>query len=698
MSRSYQVSVQLDRYPQEFAATIGAKQGLPLTRCLLAVGDTVYAGTDEGLFTLTPQGAQPASPALAGPVTALCLAKGRLTAATPQGVVALADDGWQAVDQPADVLAMAGSDRLLAIAGNDGLRLVRDSVEHVPYPAAAEVQGIAVGPKEEVYLATSAGLWRCDGGWQTFGAGEENKGMASTDARAVWVDRFGHALVGTAAGLELFDGQGWWERLQGKPAGLPYEDVTCLTTLGAVTWLGTRRGLIRLEGAEWDYYANRRWLPDDEVLAVAATGDAVYALTPAGVGCIYTQMMTLEEKAAYFEDRIQKRHYRLAYVADCHLPDPDDFDNFIYEASDNDGLWTSIYVAAEIYRYVATGSPEARARATKSLNAMLDLERKCSLRGYIARALVRKDEPNTHKSGGEWHDTADGLYEWKGDVSSDEYVGHFWVYPLFYDLVANEEEKAQIRAVAKEATDYVIDNGLVVLDVDGKPTTWGVWAPQYINDDPKCRSERGLNSLIFLAQLRAVHHMTGEQRYLDLYRQLIEQHHYALNTIYQKVLPPIDMNHSDDEMAWCGYWPLLAYEDDPDLRRIFTLSFEHSFKIERPEHNPWFNFAYGDLTGKMVDLEECVKVLRDFPMDLRTWRIENSQRADLTRNPYEEMFERGRPCSTTAIPADERRTMRWNGAPYRMDDGGNGTSEDDGATFLLCYWYGRACGYLVEAR
>ena len=31
---------------------------------------------------------------------------------------------------------------------------------------------------------------------------------------------------------------------------------------------------------------------------------------------------------------------------------------------------------------------------------------------------------------------------WKGDTSSDEMTGHFYALPIFYDLVADEQQKA----------------------------------------------------------------------------------------------------------------------------------------------------------------------------------------------------------------------------------------------------------------
>ena len=57
-----------------------------------------------------------------------------------------------------------------------------------------------------------------------------------------------------------------------------------------------------------------------------------------------------------------------------------------------------------------------------------------------------------HGSGGypaEWHDTADGLFEWKGDTSSDELCSQYYAVMCFLDLVAPAEmEQAKIICAA----------------------------------------------------------------------------------------------------------------------------------------------------------------------------------------------------------------------------------------------------------
>lgn len=94
------------------------------------------------------------------------------------------------------------------------------------------------------------------------------------------------------------------------------------------------------------------------------------------------------------------------------------------------------------------------------------------------------------------------------------------VYPLVYALVAETaEEKARARNLIYNIVHYIVENGFVLIDVTGKPTTWfhflvffslprGKWSPQYLNDDITWYDERGLNSLQILSWLLSAYHHT----------------------------------------------------------------------------------------------------------------------------------------------------------------------------------------------
>ena len=81
-------------------------------------------------------------------------------------------------------------------------------------------------------------------------------------------------------------------------------------------------------------------------------------------------------------------------------------------------------------------------------------------------------------------------------------------------------------------------------------------------------------------------------------RELIQEHGYALNTVDQKITKEGHVNHSDDELAFLSYYPLLRYERDPHLRALYLSSLERSWQIERPERCSLWNVIYGALAAR----------------------------------------------------------------------------------------------------
>ena len=128
----------------------------------------------------------------------------------------------------------------------------------------------------------------------------------------------------------------------------------------------------------------------------------------------------------------------------------------------------------------------------------------------------------------------------------------------------------------------------------GKPTTWGIWAPEKLNHDLSRFEDRGLNSLEILSFLTVAEYITGKPRYREKRRELIEKHAYATNAVGQKhVWPTNEINHSDDELAFLSYYPLMVIEREAALRQKYLASIKRSWMFERPERSPLFNLIYG---------------------------------------------------------------------------------------------------------
>jgi hypothetical protein len=487
----------------------------------------------------------------------------------------------------------------------------------------------------------------------------------------------------------------------------PYQTIQAGVRLDDGTfWIASKSGLFtrRPMDKRWRLYHSRRWLLDDDVTDVSVSKDGVIsAQTRAGVSRLAWHPETFTKKMDDMHALLRKHHLREGLVGRIALNKPGDLQaGYTQHDDDNDGLWTSLYVAAEAFRFGVTGAPSAKANAWQSLQALMFLERITGISGFCARSILPSSAPKPR--GGEWYNSDDGKWWWKGDTSSDELVGHYFAYAVYFNIAADLEQKEGIRKVVARITDHIIDHGYNYVGPPGKPTTWGVWAPEKLNRDFRRVGDRGLNSLEILDFLKVAHQITGNAKYHEAAKQLIDKYGYAANTILQKTIWPPTVNHSDDELGFLSYYPLLWYERDPDLRRYYLASIERSWRIEKPEISPLFDFIYASelqastwkqpdqrptealVSPARYDHDACVRWFQHVPSDLFEWTIRNSDRNDL---PEQKLSRHRHPITDLVLPIEERRVMRWNGDPYELDGGNGGRGRDDGTFILLPYWMGR---------
>lgn len=476
-----------------------------------------------------------------------------------------------------------------------------------------------------------------------------------------------------------------------EPRPFPLSEVTSQVRAsdGAV-WTGTRRGLIRYQPTapaadQVQYFHSRRYLWDDHVLHLAAGESAsVWVRTNTGVSHIRLEPMTLMRKAALFEDRVAKRHYRHGLVASSNLLTPGDLSTNQLDPSDNDGLWTAMYAAAECFRYAVTKSPEALERATRSTEAVLFLESVTGRSGYPARSFIKRGE--WRPQGGVWHWTADGEYEWKADTSSDEIVGHFYLFGIAHDLLPDPALRRRIAATAARIADHIAAHRWNLTDIHGQPTYWGRWSPEYF-ETPRGKPDAPLNALEILSFFKTAHHITGEERFDAIYKKLALEMNYAEMTTRLLELRQV-INYSDEELAMLPFYLLFRYEKDAKLVALYRRALDQWWQNIQRENNPLWNFIYQTASpAAKVDLAAAVHTLYRIPLELVTWTVDNSHRADIVWEKNNDRFRQ--PQSVNFLPPDERPVMKWNGNPFRVSGGNGGRSEDDGAFFLLPYWMGR---------
>jgi hypothetical protein len=480
------------------------------------------------------------------------------------------------------------------------------------------------------------------------------------------------------------------------PAALQQSGPARAVSSDGAVWTGSAHGATRIDPKapprdRTQYFAGKRYLPDDDVQQLAADQAAgMWVRTKTGVSHIELRTMTLAAKAALFEDRVHARHDRHGLVSPSNLRVPGDLSTNQMRDDDNDGLWTSMYAAAECFRYAVTHSPEALANATKSAEAALFLEEVAGKRGFPARSYIRKGEPMP--GDGEWHWTPDGQYYWKGGTSSDEIVGHFFLYGVATDLLPDAALKKRIALTAARIMDHILDHGYYLIDVTGKPTTWGRWSRTYFHQNP---GDSALNAMELLSFLKTAAHITGNPRYAREYRKAANDLEYArLANRYKEMREEI--NYSDEELAMLSFYNLFRYETGRDLlNRYYRPALNGWWENIVREENPLWTFIYAMAQPHApADIQAAARTLYRMPIDTIEWTVRNSNREGLIMDPAADRFERRQ--ARNLLPPDERPVMKWNSNPFDIDGGSDGRGEDDGAAFLLPYWMGRYHGFLLD--
>ena len=616
------------------------------------------------------------------------------------------DPATWAVGPAAKVLRMSLIPARVAMTIGDGDRELLQT--HAPALGAASVHTIQdIAAEGDVrWLATSEGLFRATPTELTRHESYGVDGPLATNVTAIVLDGKGALWTGSPAGIAVREPDGAWRAIRGRD-GLPVEDITALAVdRDDRLWIGTSNGLIHYrpyeEGRQWYYREGPRYLPDDYVhdIAIAADGKTIYTATDKGLGQLDITETTLRDRAGAIEALVNERHRRLGMVAACTLDDAVNPTAWAIQDNDNDGLWTAYHVAAMSLAYGATGDPAAKASAGEGMNAIYMLQNASGTPGLVARSVLPLEQAVAagKDKDPQWRLTPDGTMYWKSDTSSDEIDGHYFAFYTYWEHIAKNDPGERDRCIAqvRALTDYIADHDYLLIDWDGEHTRWGFWKPEMLNNDPRHYLENGLNALQMLSFLKTAFYITGDEKYQRHYRSLIKEHHYLANVLLEKKVYPDQDNHSDNQLAYVAWYPILQIEQDPDIRSVLHKAVRRHYKTINRDRSSFFYFVTATIDPDYVDLESAALNLKRIPTDRRQWPQINSHRADVIFDPRVDRF--GKQQLMAVLPADERCFSRWNGNPYLPDGGGSGRHEDAGADYLLPYWMARYHGFLAETE
>lgn len=610
----------------------------------------------------------------------MCMHSGVLHAATKEEIFKLEGSGFVSIEPEGGYY----SDNVTNLL-EDGTQLYVDPVRLGPIHRIASYS-------ETLFVLRPGKLVLFDG--KTVSSDFIDWGKLPSKVTRDMLSKGSRLFISTDRGLSVLRGAALTV-LKGED-GLPYGDTKTLTEgFDGDMWIGTAKGAIRMLKDGWHFFGADHWLPNSNVNEIAVGENVVYIATDGGIGRITYEPYTLQKKAAYYERHVHEWGLnRLGFIHTMSNKNGE----WIREVSDNDGGHTSPYLAAMSFKYAVTGDEKAREEARNSFYAMIWLERITPIDGYMARAIYSlngdKGGMGKHGSGGlpaKWFPSPDGNWMWKGDTSSDEVMAHFYSVSIFHDLVAEGKEKELAKEHLVRIATHILENGWVLRGMDGKPTRWGRWDPEYLLR-PYGYMDRGVNGLEILTMMRTAYALTGDQKFEDGFQKLVKLG-YAKNTIRQKnVFPPENIAPWDDNLAFRSYYTLFRFEKDPKNRSVFRRSLDRTWEVKRIEEVPWYNYAYGAITGNDCENQQAVQHLRDWQLDCVEHNFTNSFRDDLATKPGYKVYEEG----TRAISPRESVVNRNSRYAMRHDGGANSRRAMEPSAFMRDYWMGRYHG-LIEA-
>jgi hypothetical protein len=656
--------------------------GAPATiNRLRSLGGAIWAAADKGSFRFAGNEWARVDER---PFTDACVHLGQVYAATRDSILRF--EGGKFVDIRPTGGYLSTDTTLVA---EDFSQVLADPVEIGPVDRIASYSGT-------LYLLRPGGLALIEG--KTFVPDPVDWGTLPSPVTRDLLSLGSRIYVATDRGVAVLRGMAL-TTLRGAD-GLPYEDTTCLAEgFDGDLWIGTSRGAIRKTEDEYHYFGAQHWLPGDQVRDIAVVKRVVYIATDGGLGIIRYEPYTLAKKAAYFERELDQWGFkRLGFIHKLYWSG--DKDGWLREISDNDGGNTAHHLAAMTFKYAATGDEKVRQEAVEAFKSMVWLDDITGKPGFFARSIWSvkgdKGERSTRGSGGlpaKWYPTKDGDWFWKGDTSSDEVNGHYFSVSLFHDLAAKGAELERAAKHIANITTHIIDNGWVLRDMDGKPTRWGRWDPDYLQR-PYGFESRGLNTMEAQTYVQAAYALTGDAKFQAGLDQLIKWRYHTY-TVRQKItFPPESVVTWDDELAFRCYYTLLTYAKDPELRSIYLRSLERSWEVQRMQQVPFFNFIYGAFTGNDCEAPQAVRHLREWSLDLVNHNYHNSHRSDLAPQRGYVPYAGG----TRAISPRESESKWGSRSSLQYDGGENGHGVTPPIGWLEDYWMGRYFGFIEPPR
>jgi len=485
---------------------------------------------------------------------------------------------------------------------------------------------------------------------------------------------------------------------------------------------------------------------------------------------------SLHDKMIYYEDIARRLHIHpdLKWIAevrlpcdgsDCTRPDPPEEtatwqDAESFRSGENDGLWSALYMAAEAFRYGATGDEDALEVIELLLEGEVDRMAITGVDGVFTRQYAppgvpgigcpedlsrfvpdeEKDDNQWVKVGpsgcvkvvdGEsmqWQTTGHcGLDDyagwcWLDNVSQDEYAGHMFALGTIYKLVDDPDIRATVVDLLEKVGTHLVETRLEIHDWDGRPVEHGRLYAMALDNFP------GFNAAMAMDFMKMCAVATSDEEITEFYHDCLLQESGKLDCIQRPAETPRPYpeylensglyvgadscmsNWNNISMHFASLHNLIWFEYDPDLRVVFQDHLQNEAfapdDTSRPvseQNNTWFDFIYAAHKTLGPDSDgPAYEAVENGVCMLRQFPASQSV-PDLECPPGK--------CQVSCIDrlgdeiGDYPRqvaercpgTFLWWKNPYDLD----GCSQDlrrikVPTDYLLAYWMGRYYGFITE--
>jgi hypothetical protein len=164
------------------------------------------------------------------------------------------------------------------------------------------------------------------------------------------------------------------------------------------------------------------------------------------------------------------------------LSEPGNLETGRLQDSDNDGLWTSMYLASQGFRYAVTEQQDALDQIRQSLLAMERLYTINPVPGFPSRSFERSGYKEILADPERWQQAEDPEWNWKATTSSDEVIGHVFVFSVLAEVVNDTWVREKSIELLDTLMSHILKNDMYLVDFDEQPTTWGVTTQVLLQD------------------------------------------------------------------------------------------------------------------------------------------------------------------------------------------------------------------------